>query len=145
MGQKTAARTRGLFKTGRHLGMRRSVPWFLAALMLMRAMIPAGFMPDLSGAGQSRFEIIICIAEGSPAITADQADAASPAHVPRRGERRFDPCAFALAMAGALVVLGLILALFSDGPSRIFFPFSFERIAFACRSGSLGPRAPPIP
>lgn len=127
------------------MGLRRSVPMILAAVMLLRAMIPAGFMPDLSAAGLGRFEIVICTGEGARTIPVDPDGAASPDHGSPRGDHGFEPCAFALAMAGALVVLGFIVTLSFYRPSRAFVPPSIERLAFACAAGALGPRAPPIP
>lgn len=145
MGLETAARTRDRLGTSRHMGLRRSVPVILAAVMLMRAMIPVGFMPDLSAAGQGRFGIAICTGDGARTIPFDHDGGANPAHVPQHGNRGFDLCAFALAMAGTLIVLGLILGVFQFEPSRAFSPPPVKHIPFASGVGSLGPRAPPLP
>jgi len=145
MGQKAVARTRYDFQAGRLVGRRRLVPLCLMVLILMRAMIPVGFMPDLSGFGQGLFEIVICTGDGARTITAHQdGGAAPPAHPQKRGEHSFDLCAFALAMTGALVVLGLILTLFRYGPSQVFLPSSVEWRVSTGGAGALGPRAPPL-
>ncbi len=125
----------------------RAGRWLLALVafaLLARALVPAGFMPDLSRLGHGVLEIVICSPDGIATVAVDETGApASPGpgdHGPVRG----DLCLF--AATAALAVAALAVALFTPfrWPARLFFAIPPTRPALAGGPGPLGPRAPPL-
>lgn len=57
---------------------RGVIAWTLLALMMLRAAIPVGFMPDLDALREGRIEIVVCTPGGLKTITVPD-DAAGPA------------------------------------------------------------------
>jgi hypothetical protein len=66
--------------------MRRLFAHLVLALFTLRALVPAGYMPDLGALGGGTFEIVLCTAHGGDA----------PA-VPQKPPR--DDCPFGMALA----------------------------------------------
>lgn len=78
--------------------LRRVRVWLGHALLIafvLKALIPAGFMPDFSGQDGQSFKIVICTANGSKLV--DAGDDGSGGSVAKHAG---DPCAL-----GALVAL----------------------------------------
>ena len=113
----------------------------LVCCVLLRALVPVGFMPDLA-AGDGVFTIVICTADGFSTIDVDaNGDPIGPDHEPD-GEAK-DHCPF--APIGSIVLTAtppdpLPPVLVAAGPS-------WSSIEAACRlrhhPTSRQPRAPP--
>ena len=90
---------------------RGFAPWLLLLALLVRGLIPGGFMPNVSG-DDSQGWLVICTASGMKTIDshADD-DAAGPVDTHQQGL-----CAFALM--GAVAPLLLLVALLLPRPSR---------------------------
>ena len=75
--------------------LRRVRVWLGHALLVafvLRAVIPAGFMPVFSALDGGALKIVICTAHGTKVITADEGAAADTSMVAKHAS---DPCAFA--------------------------------------------------
>jgi hypothetical protein len=70
--------------------MRRSFAHLLLALFALRALVPAGYMPDLGALGDGALEIVLCTAHGGD-------KPAAPHKSPR------DDCPFGMALAKSFV------------------------------------------
>ena len=50
-------------------GVRSVIAWTFLALLLLRAAIPVGFMPDLDALRDGRIEIVVCTPSGLKTVT----------------------------------------------------------------------------
>ncbi len=118
----------------------------LAVLMVLRAAVPLGFMPDLTRLAGGVLEIVICSAEGIGTITVDESgDPVTPGH-PDPGPAHNSLCPFAAAaLALALAALAVVLFGLIRWPESLGYTLSGAELASARVLGSLGPRAPPLP
>ena len=116
----------------------------LAALVLLRALIPAGFMPDLSDAASGRFSILICTAAGTRALIADPTGAPKAPGDAEHASVVEGLCPFAAAGAMALAGLMVVLARPRRPLARALPPSSEAVAGRRYPAGSLGPRAPPL-
>ena len=76
-------------------GLRRVRVWLGHALLVafvLRALIPAGFMPEFSDPDGRAIKIVICTAHGTKLVTADEDAAADTNTIAKHAS---DPCAFA--------------------------------------------------
>ena len=111
----------------------------------MRAVVPLGFMPDLSRLADGVLEIVICSGDGMATLAVDAAG--SPVSPGRTdpGPVQNGLCPFAATAALALATLAVVLFGAFRWPSRLLFSFRDEtRLVSASRLGPLGPRAPPL-
>ena len=119
--------------------------WWITHLLLigllLRSLVPAGYMPDFSTTSDGGLKIVICTAIGVTALTVD--DGGKP--VPDQGRKHQDqPCAFAGIAAAPLPAMAPL----ETGTA------AYERVAWAPRAGAdlppsragppLGSRGPPI-
>lgn len=112
--------------------------------MVVRAVVPVGFMPDLTRLADGVFEIVICSPDGIATITVDAAgDPVTPHHADP-GPMHDGLCPFAAAAALALAALAVILFGSYRWPARAVFTWSDSALASARGPGPLGPRAPPL-
>lgn len=116
----------------------------LAALVLLRALIPAGFMPDLSAAASGRFSIVICTAAGTRAGFADATGAPVAPGDAEHASVVEGLCPFAAAGATALAGLIVVLPWPRRPRPRVVPPSSASIAGRRFPAGSLGPRAPPL-
>lgn len=83
--------------------LKRHVARYLTGLLLVavmvRALVPAGFMPDFQSGPDGTFKIVICTANGFKVISTDAGDDPSP-----RSDHGHDVCAFAATASLALLV-----------------------------------------
>ena len=78
----------------------RLIRLFLMAFVL-RALIPAGFMPDFSTASSGVFKVVVCTASGNKTVTIDAAGKTVPGE---QATHQDQPCAFTGIFAAALPV-----------------------------------------
>ena len=116
----------------------------IAALVLARAVIPVGFMPNVSALADGVLEIVICSGAGIKTIALDESGAPVAPSRPHTNHVQDGLCPF--ATASALAAVALISALFRPyrWPSRALFSVDKIQFAPAYHSGALGPRAPPF-
>jgi hypothetical protein len=114
----------------------------LAAILLSRTILPAGFMPDFAAWGEGRFQLVICAGHGSKTITVDGALTPVPFRASDAGSAD-EACAFALAAAFAVFVFTIALGGLPTGLRRAFAPSSSKHTIAAARCGGVGSRAPP--
>jgi len=121
---------------------RDAALWRLVALLFaLRALVPAGFMPDVAQAQQGRFALAFCTATGAKTRLADLAtftkdDGKSGGHS-AAGE-----CSFAVSAAPALPA-ALPFALPAASPVAAAAASAPLLLAAAPRGPPLGSRAPP--
>ena len=78
----------------------------LLAAVVLRALIPVGFMPDFGAAANGEFKVVICTASGSKQVTLDadgQLIAGDPSS-DQKAPHHDEPCAFA-GIAGVAIAL----------------------------------------
>ncbi len=120
--------------------MRVSVVRVLLAAVLLRALIPIGFMPDLSGLSSGELKIVICKAGGSEVLIVN--DDGSPANHDASGHGD-GPCAFAgIAAATPADLPGIVTPTF-DVRSRQSLPLLAVVLPQVRAGPPLGSRAPP--
>lgn len=78
----------------------RLIRLFLMAFVL-RALIPAGFMPDFSNASAGIFKVVVCTGYGSKTVTIDAAGKTMPGEQAPHDDL---PCAFTGIFAATLPV-----------------------------------------
>lgn len=128
------------------MSARGLIAWMLLVLVLLRAAIPVGFMPDLQALRDGRIEIVICTPSGLKSI-AVPADVAAPV-VSEDGSSNgtvAHECPFDAVISQAILPADPVAdversAHTADGPRN---PAS---TTFAIRSlgPPLGSRAPPV-
>jgi len=106
--------------------------------MMVRALLPAGWMPNPTGTGESAF--VICTMDGSVQSAAKDHGPGKPA--PDDG-RQHEACPFAAAphFATSSLVAALLLPAASDNISQ--YEASQRLIAETARYAPQAPRAPP--
>jgi hypothetical protein len=91
-----------MVKKGAISAIRRARVWLSHALLaafVLKALIPAGFMPDFSGAEGGAFKMVVCTASGTKVVTTD---ADGKPHKNTVAKHTGEPCAL-----GGLVALTL--------------------------------------
>lgn len=116
--------------------------WLLTTLFILRAAIPAGFMPVFNADGGGSFKIVICSANGAHTIDVDLGDASKP--TPDQQASTDAPCAFAGIGSVALIapepLNGLSMSHASVDAARRFHQTALP----PARAGPAhGSRAPP--
>ena len=127
----------GLRRTNRRLYI--SALWLAIAAIMLRAFVPAGWMPNIGGPA-SGVPIVICSGSGAQTVLVDpDGKPVQPANPTDHGV-----CAFAASgpLILPLTVLFLALLLFALG-TPLVLPQSDLIAAGRRLSGSAGPRAPP--
>ncbi len=78
---------------------RANIVRVVLAAFLLRALIPAGFMPDFGAASRGVFQVVICSANGLEHLTLDVNG--KPVHE-QKSSHQHQPCAFSGLAAVAL-------------------------------------------
>lgn len=118
----------------------------LARLALMcvvlRALVPVGFMADLPAAANGQFKIVICSAYGTRTVDLDLGLA--PAHAPDKQSAKSDPCPFGMSPAAAPLPAPLAVAMRqARTPEPVKTRTSPVSVPFST-GPPLGSRAPPV-
>lgn len=110
------------------------------AAFLLRALIPAGFMPDFGAASRGVFQVVICSANGLEHLTLDVNG--KPVHE-QKSSHQHQPCAFSGLAAVALPDLAVAQAPAPD--HRIVGMQTYDATGLPpARAGPpLGSRGPP--
>lgn len=117
--------------------LRGFAPWLLLLALLLRGMIPGGFMPN-PDASSGEGWLVICTSAGLKSIHPDGDGAAGPVDSHPQGV-----CAFSL-LAGVAPVLLLVALLLPQRPRRVGYAAARDLLPPAlvlCRPP--GARAPP--
>ena len=122
-------------------------PWvtaLVAALMIVRGLIPAGYMPDFRDPEAGGFRVVICSAWASRTITIDLPDASAPPHGADSHGTETDrcPCAVAATVVFAPPNGAILGPVFRSAQADI--PVSSNTAVSLVSAGPLGPRAPPV-
>jgi hypothetical protein len=116
----------------------------LLLALFLRAMVPPGYMPDLSALGEGGLPLVICTGNVQKTLLVDKdgapvktSDAPSPGEI---------PCLFAAlaALAGSLLLVAALLVTVRPARQLAYRPVS--RItwpAYIRLPGDIPPRAPP--
>lgn len=115
----------------------------LALVLLARATMPVGFMPDRATAGEQGLSIVVCTGHG---VTTVNVGGTSSDGVPgsRSGAAPpTDPCPFALALVGAVMAPDAAIPWQSHAGEQLRPSSCPQSPLLASIFGPLGPRAPP--
>ncbi|MDF1790436.1 MAG: hypothetical protein P1U88_00930 [Thalassobaculaceae bacterium] len=121
------------------------IAWTLLALVMLRATIPVGFMPDLEALRDGRIEIVVCTPGGLKTI-AVPADAAGPAGSEDGSskEATSHECPFDAVVSQAVLLSGLAADLGrSDQSADQLLPGRIGTRTVRHFGPPLGSRAPP--
>jgi hypothetical protein len=114
------------------------------ALFALRALVPAGYMPDLGAARAGQVRIVICTGYGSKSVLVDE----SGKPIDDQGGRKHaaaGDCPFGAAPAAALTVPDPAAALPLPNLRQAFLaPDSVPALLPPAQGSPLGPRAPPV-
>ena len=122
-------------------------PWvtaLAAALMIVRSLIPTGFMLDVSDREARGLDVVICTGWGLRTITIDRPNAPAPPNGADSEGTHTERCPFAVA---ATVVFALPNAAILGPDIRSVqadVPVSPNTTASLVAGGPIGPRAPPV-
>jgi hypothetical protein len=111
------------------------------ACVVLRALLPVGFMADLPAAANGQFKVVICSAYGTKTVDFDLG--LPPAHAPEGQTAQSDPCPFGMSPAAAPLPEPLAVAMRSavttepvrGRSAHVSLPFS--------TGPPVGSRAPP--
>lgn len=125
------------------IGMaRRLAPWLLLLALLLRGMIPAGFMPNMDPANGKGF-LVICTAAGEATITTDGDGGDGSAAPTDTGHQGLCPFMTLTLLGPVLLLLGLLLP--SDQDATRLRPIVRALCRRLLAGVPLGARAPPAP
>jgi hypothetical protein len=129
------------------MNWRRAIGLVTVALFALRALIPAGIMPDLDKLSEGTLELVICTGQGLETVTVDAASYGVPSsdHSTDQGSQ-FSDCAFGITVAKAFAAPALndfVAAPLTAETTP--WPVRDERTATASTTLPLGSRAPPHP
>ena len=110
--------------------------WLIAIALLLKALIPAGYMLSDGAKGSGGVEIVICTASGSKLISAGEADGA-----PRKPSLADAACPFALLGQLAVPAWRLPRPVFEERPVPLLHASDLATAGIALPSWNA--RAPP--
>lgn len=120
---------------------RESIGGWLVRLLLVaslvRALIPAGFMPDFSGA--DGLKLVICTASGNQLVDLDETGQPSETR-----SHASEPCAFSGIGVVALPVIDFVDFVPPAAVADLFVPASTFGLPPVRAGPTLGSRAPPF-
>lgn len=123
-----------------HYGRALLVRLALACVVL-RALLPAGFMADLGAAAKGEFKVVICSASGTKTINLDLGPGA--AHDPNGQSSQGDICPFGMSPAAAPLPEPIAIALtYKRTPKTVTAPAALVLVPFST-GPPVGSRAPP--
>ena len=114
----------------------------LLAVLALRALIPAGYMPDFSAAAGGVFKVVICSASGQKSITLDGIDRNAPSH-DQKASHSDQPCAFTGLAAVALTDPTAGPSQFATMTATAVIPPLAVEVPPARAGPPLGSRGPP--
>ncbi len=136
----------GALKTSRMTSvLARWLSQLLLVAVLLRALIPVGYMPDLPAAANGLFKVVICTTDGAKTLAVDaNGDLAPTEHPADEGDHRDHPCAFS----------GIVSIADRTEISQVSLPAIYRVAHFSLRESGIlppvragpavGSRAPPI-
>lgn len=128
---------------GRAASLRRFAAQLTLALFALRALVPAGYMPDLAAAGDGQVRIVICTGYGSKSILVDETGA--PADDQNADRSGHGDCAFGTVSGAAFLAPEPAMAPLHPELVRDFLPpVSAQSLTPPVQGPPLGQRAPPI-
>jgi hypothetical protein len=113
----------------------------LAAVMLLRGLIPVGFMPDVTALQHGKIDLVVCTGFGSKTVQVDL-DSLNPHTNHSAVHHAHTICPFFGLTSVVLPVL-LFGALFQLRPIRQRFTYQPQRLWFSYVNHAARPRAPP--
>lgn len=125
----------------------RRVPQLLAVHLLvvmvaLRALIPAGFMPDFAAAQGGTFQLVLCTQAGLKIVTVDaKGEPTDPAPAPVVNH---ELCAFAAPAGGLEVSLSALVVAWRGTVELVLSDTVDQRLAGPARWNGHGARAPPM-
>lgn len=120
---------------------RRLAGWLVLCALFLRALVPAGFMPDLGALADGAYPITICSGGFERTILLDKDGNPVDQPAPHASE---SPCVFAAVVSLALPVLAaILLPLLALAPLARWVPSTSTPVPFPRPPGLAGPRAPP--
>lgn len=130
----------GLLQTKDDLNLRHWAARLLVVCLLLRALIPLGFMPDFSAAANGTFKVVICSATGAKTVTLGPDG--NPVHNPAKSNAH-DACPFGAApLAAAPPSFGAVAQPVEFASAQTVRPYN--DVIEVWRAGpALGSRAPP--
>lgn len=121
----------------------RLVLWLALLALLLRALVPAGYMPDARALGAGRFEVTLCTAAGAPpalSATLTALKDGKPAHEAQTGAQ----CPFGLlAQLTPAPAFSLDPLPLAANPLPAVFQAQPRLPATTAQGPPLGSRAPP--
>lgn len=122
--------------------LSRLATWLVLAAVLLRALIPAGFMPNFAALVQGGSLIVICSAGVEKTIAVDAEGNA----LPHQGDRSSAaPCLFAALTPVLMPLLALVLLAILPIPRATGWPIPAGAVWRAFRPpGPLSARGPPL-
>lgn len=122
--------------------MRGWIARLLLAAFVVRALIPAGYMPDFSAAADGVLKIVICSASGEKSMTLDGGQTRAPSHNPTSSHDG-QPCAFSGLASATLIDVTIGPAHYvSMAASTVVAPRAVD-VPPARAGPQLGSRGPP--
>ncbi|MGE3623778.1 MAG: DUF2946 family protein [Bdellovibrionales bacterium] len=123
--------------------LNRSFIAFLGFVLLMKLLVPAGFMPDMAALSQGSFKITICSASGARQIFVDETgkEAGQKSHHERTGKTGHDVCSFGASPQAALAPVLSVFASFLT--LALAYPAAEDRQADITPLRAAWPRGPP--
>ncbi len=123
------------------ISLRRLAAWLVLGALFLRALVPAGFMPDLGALADGAYPITICSGGFEKTILLDKDGNPVDQPAPHASE---SPCVFAAVVSLALPLLAaILLPLLALAPLARWVPSSSAPTPFPRPPGLAGPRAPP--
>lgn len=129
----------------RHAG-RTLAAWTLFCALLLRAMLPPGYMPDLSALGAGGLPLVICkgMTQDTPPLLDSQGRPVKTSDLPAPSDV---PCLFAMLAALPVPLLLALALLVPLWPRRVavwrLVRDWTQRPAYLRPPGDIPPRAPP--
>lgn len=121
---------------------RLATSWLLLAFFTLRALIPAGYMPDLAHLGDGGFKVVLCTADGLRTVILD--GEGRPVEPEKRKSGAGDECPFGATASKAFLAAEPTrpIAIPPHGGSAIFTRYDLALLPPA-QGPPLGSRAPP--
>lgn len=121
--------------------LRHWVSWTLLVCMMLRALVPVGYMPDFAAAAKGTFKVVICTSEGARTVTV--ALDGDQQHQQKPGKSH-ELCPFGAAPATGTLPAPAVAAL-PAALASADAPLPAHDVILIWKPGpALGSRAPPV-
>ncbi len=131
---------RGIFSAAILLA-RRIAPWVLLLALLLRGMIPGGFMPN-PDPDNGKGWLVVCTGAGLSTVQVDGSDGGADAAPADTGQHGLCPFMALTLLAPALLLVALLLP--PGAERRVLWPASIAALRRLLCGPVLGARAPPM-